>query len=146
MTMYCCRNAPNLWYAPEGPLPSPQARPEVDRGRSIYDDRKQYYINSQSALQQQPSSTSRDHLRQPLSIPPPPQQQAAQPPPQQTRSNDDVQLRRENVVRELNHRNSYLQTKSDPNVPDPDYSPPMPRANPFDNRPQLRSALRTSRF
>ncbi|XP_053676388.1 uncharacterized protein LOC128726598 [Anopheles nili] len=34
----------------------------------------------------------------------------------------------------------------DTDLPTPNYSPPMPRTNPFENRPPLRSVLRNSRF
>lgn len=48
-----------------------------------------------------------------------------------------------NVVREINYRNS---TGNGPNVPEPDYSPSLPRVNHFEKRPPLRSALRPSRY
>lgn len=133
------RGQPNLWYAPTvqqsvQPSQLSQQRAENDRTRTLYDERKQYYQNSQPPPRDQ-------MIRQPLSVPPPPQP-APSPP---IRTANDVQLRQSNVVRELTHRNSYLATKPT-KLPDPDYSPPMPRANPFDNRPQLRSALRSSRF
>lgn len=136
------RNSTNLWYSPPTAAQTPpQHRNEVDNSKALYEERRQYY-NTQSLPH---ASTSREQSRQP--VPPPQQQQAAQPPQPSSFINNDVQLRQSNVVRELNHRNSYLNTRPvGPNVPDPDYSPPMPRANPFDNRPQLRSAMRTSRF
>lgn len=72
------------------------------------------------------------------------------------RQDSDVQLRRDDaaasVVRELNHRHSYNANnnrphRNEPGVPEPDYSPPMPRSNnPYDNRGVLRSALRNSRY
>ncbi|GAB0099181.1 uncharacterized protein DMENIID0001_150270 [Sergentomyia squamirostris] len=71
-----------------------------------------------------------------------------QPPPAPItrRRDDDVILRRDaaaSVAREINHRNSF---RNEPGVPAPDYSPPMPRTNPYDNRPVLKSALRQSRY
>ncbi|KFB51484.1 AGAP006547-PA-like protein [Anopheles sinensis] len=72
------------------------------------------------------------------------------------------------VARELNYRNSFNVTNNglnsvnlrptglnltnpgpptnDADLPTPNYSPPMPRSNPFENRPPLRSVLRNSRF
>uniref|UniRef100_A0A182M8C3 Uncharacterized protein n=1 Tax=Anopheles culicifacies TaxID=139723 RepID=A0A182M8C3_9DIPT len=73
------------------------------------------------------------------------------------------------VARELNYRNSFNVNNSgiaavnlrptglnltnpgplnpgDGDLPTPNYSPPMPRTNPFENRPPLRSVLRNSRF
>ncbi|XP_059614453.1 uncharacterized protein LOC132260398 [Phlebotomus argentipes] len=68
------------------------------------------------------------------------------PPPVVRRRDDDVILRRDaaqSVAREINHRNSF---RNEPGVPAPDYSPPMPRGNPYENRPALKSALRASRY
>lgn len=72
------------------------------------------------------------------------------------------------VARELNYRNSFNVNNSgiaavnlrptglnltnpgplsgETDLPTPNYSPPMPRTNPFENRPPLRSVLRNSRF
>ncbi|XP_035788293.1 uncharacterized protein LOC118464772 [Anopheles albimanus] len=72
------------------------------------------------------------------------------------------------VAQELNYRNSFNVTNSGigavnlrptginllnpgpssngDDLPTPNYSPPMPRLNPFENRPPLRSVLRNSRF
>uniref|UniRef100_A0A182QU48 Uncharacterized protein n=1 Tax=Anopheles farauti TaxID=69004 RepID=A0A182QU48_9DIPT len=72
------------------------------------------------------------------------------------------------VTRELNYRNSFNVNNSgiaavnlrptglnltgpgplngETDLPTPNYSPPMPRTNPFENRPPLRSVLRNSRF
>ncbi|XP_052860997.1 uncharacterized protein LOC128268040 [Anopheles cruzii] len=73
------------------------------------------------------------------------------------------------VAQELSYRNSFNVTNSgigavnlrptginltnpgvspggDTDLPTPNYSPPMPRVNPFENRPPLRSVLRNSRF
>ncbi|XP_055688630.1 uncharacterized protein LOC129793076 isoform X2 [Lutzomyia longipalpis] len=68
------------------------------------------------------------------------------PPPVTRRRDDDVILRRDaaaSVAREINHRNSF---RNEPGVPAPDYSPPMPRSNPYENRPALKSAMRASRY
>ncbi|XP_055708426.1 uncharacterized protein LOC129804821 [Phlebotomus papatasi] len=73
-------------------------------------------------------------------------QQHHPPPPVTRRRDDDVILRRDaaqSVAREINHRNSF---RNEPGVPAPDYSPPMPRSNPYENRPALKSALRQSRY
>uniref|UniRef100_A0A182K925 Uncharacterized protein n=1 Tax=Anopheles christyi TaxID=43041 RepID=A0A182K925_9DIPT len=72
------------------------------------------------------------------------------------------------VARELNYRNSFNVNNNgiaavnlrptglnltnpgplngETDLPTPNYSPPMPRTNPFENRPPLRSVLRNSRF
>uniref|UniRef100_A0A1L8DA46 Putative conserved plasma membrane protein n=1 Tax=Nyssomyia neivai TaxID=330878 RepID=A0A1L8DA46_9DIPT len=73
-------------------------------------------------------------------------QPTQQPPPVTRRRDDDVILRRDaaaSVAREINHRNSF---RNEPGVPAPDYSPPMPRSNPYENRPALKSAMRSSRY
>lgn len=65
---------------------------------------------------------------------------------------DNVILRRDaasaNVARELKDRASYIPPPRVGNeFPDPDYSPSMARAQqPYETRPQLRSALRNSRY
>ncbi|XP_062550290.1 uncharacterized protein LOC134215049 isoform X2 [Armigeres subalbatus] len=114
-------------------------------------------------LARQPS-VEREEIRPdpPKPIPPPP-------PPKNFNMNTVV--RRDaaaaKVAQELNYRNSFnvangnvgpsngLRTFSavppssannEPDLPTPNYSPPMPRINPFENRPPLRSVLRNSRY
>lgn len=79
-------------------------------------------------------------------------------PPQVRRDisrDDDVVIRRDaqsSIAREINQRNSYnppqnnqrINYANEVQVPVPDYSPPPQQR--FDNRPQLRSALRNSRY
>ncbi|XP_055612237.1 uncharacterized protein LOC129758686 [Uranotaenia lowii] len=96
------------------------------------------------------------------------------PPPPPKNFNMNTVVRRDvaaaKVAQELNYRNSLnfpnnnagnagsngLRTFApvntatasggDGDLPTPNYSPPMPRANPFENRPPLRSVLRNSRY
>lgn len=89
-----------------------------------------------------------------------PRQSQYVPPPQIRRDqsrDDDVVIRRDaqsSIAREINQRNSYnpppqsnqrINYANEVQMPVPDYSPPPQRAQ-FDNRPQLRSALRNSRY
>lgn len=75
-----------------------------------------------------------------------------QPPPKQNnqlrRGDDDVVHRNQSaaVARELRRSFSHSNrpTPTGTHIPEPDYSPNMPRA--YDNRPPLRSALRNSRY
>lgn len=65
------------------------------------------------------------------------------PPPPMMSAPHDVVMRNNNVVREINDRNSLNVTRR--NEPNPDYSPPMPRHNnPYDQR--QRSTMNRSRF
>ncbi|XP_058465321.1 uncharacterized protein LOC131438933 [Malaya genurostris] len=109
-------------------------------------------------LQRQPSFDEPEEIRPdpPKPIPPPP-------PPK----NFNTVVRRDaaaaKVAQELNYRNSFNVangtpasglrtfaaapvTGNDGDLPTPNYSPPMPRVNPFENRPPLRSVLRNSRY
>ncbi|XP_058835762.1 uncharacterized protein LOC131692622 [Topomyia yanbarensis] len=112
-------------------------------------------------LQRQQSFTEPEEIRPepPKPIPPPP-------PPKNFNMNTVV--RRDaaaaKVAQELNYRNSFNVTNGTPgsglrtfgaapatgnegDVPtSTNYSPPMPRVNPFENRPPLRSVLRNSRY
>lgn len=92
------------------------------------------------------------------------------PPPPPKNFNFNTVVRRDaaaaKVAQELNYRNSFNMANgnigpsnglrsfapmapppaNDADLPTPNYSPPMPRVNPFENRPPLRSVLRNSRF
>lgn len=93
------------------------------------------------------------------------------PPPPPKNFNMNTVVRRDaaaaKVAQELNYRNSFNVTNAnqgpgnglrtfapappppasnDADLPTPNYSPPMPRVNPFENRPPLRSVLRNSRY
>ncbi|KAJ6642469.1 hypothetical protein Bhyg_07420 [Pseudolycoriella hygida] len=115
------RNQPNLWLAPS----ADQRR----TGTALYEDRKRHYEN-------QPLPNNR------------PANSTFYPPP---RSRDDeIELRRDNnnarLVRELSHRNSRPAVRDEPGVPAPDYSPQMPRSNPYDASPLRPTQKQPSRY
>lgn len=103
-------------------------RPSNNRQRSysqnsIYDDRRQ-----------RPMTTANEFHNYPI-----------------RRRDDDVVLRNNNVVREMNDRNSLNMNNNvrRNDIPNPDYSPPMPRNNnPYDNsrHQQAKTMMRSSRF
>lgn len=103
------RNQPNLWLNPT----LLDQRQQQRSGTTLYEDRKRHYESQQQSR---------------------PTQSTFYPPP---RSRDDeIELRRDNnnarLVRELSHRNTR---SAEPNVPAPDYSPQMPRSNPYESSP-----------
>jgi len=123
---YGQKNQPNLWVAPTVPVEQ-RHRP----GSALYEERKRHYEN-------QPLPHHR--ANQPIST--------FYPPP---RSRDDeIELRRDNnnarLVRELSHRNSRPAGRDEPSVPAPDYSPQMPRSNPYDASPLRPTQKQPSRY
>lgn len=114
------------FHSPRANYPTtelPQHRSRSQSAHSIYDDR----------------------LVRPSSLQPPPPKHNNQ----LRRGDDDVVHRNQSaaVARELRRSFSHSNRPSTTNgthIPEPDYSPNMPRA--YDNRPPLRSALRNSRY
>jgi len=119
------KNQPNLWIAPTVAVDQRQRN-----GSELYENRKRHYEN-------QPTPQNR-----------PPQPSSFYPPP---RSRDDeIELRRNTnnarLVRELSHRNTRPIGRDEPNVPAPDYSPQMPRSNPYETSPLRTTQKQASRF
>lgn len=110
---YGNKNQPNLWLAPTVAVDQRQRA-----GSALYEERKRHY-------ETQPVPHSRPT---PSSFYPPPRSR-----------DDEIVLRRDNnnarLVRELSHRNTRPAGRDEPNVPAPDYSPQMPRSNPYDVSP-----------
>lgn len=121
---YGNKNQPNLWIAPSVAV---DQRHQQRSGTALYEERRRHYDN-------QPQSR--------------PAQSTFYPPP---RSRDDeIELRRDNnnarLVRELSHRNSRPAGRDEPNVPVPDYSPQMPRTNPYETSPLKPTQKQPSRY
>lgn len=121
------RKQPNLWTAPTVKADQRQS------GIELYEERKHYYEN------------------QPL-----PHQRPAQPTstfyPPSRNVEDRVEMRRANAIlvrqelaRELSIRNSRSIGPNETNVPASDYSPHMPRANPYEASP-LRMTTQQTRY
>lgn len=107
--------------------------------RSVYDERKQFYANASAAVA---ASTSAGP------IPPPPPMKPVKPtsqPPAQQRPISTLEANQNRVVLELNRRSQVPQqfassaaasssSSAARRQNDADYSPPMPRVNPFEMR------------
>lgn len=100
-------------------------------GTALYEDRKRHYEN-QPLPHQRPTTQS-------SSFYPPPRSR-----------DDEIELRRDTnnarLVRELSHRNTQPALRGEPNVPAPDYSPQMPRSNPYDASPLRPTQKQPSRY
>ncbi|KAG4066319.1 hypothetical protein HA402_000543 [Bradysia odoriphaga] len=118
---YGNKNQPNLWLAPTLTV---DQRNQQRAGSALYEERKRHYDN-------QPQNR--------------PTQSTFYPPPRSR--DDDIELRRDNnnarLVRELSHRNTR---REEPNVPAPDYSPQMPRSNPYEASPLKPTQKQSSRY
>lgn len=97
----------------------------------MYEERKRHYENQPLPHHRQTQHTSSFY------------------PPPRSRDNE-IELRRDTnnarLVRELSHRNSRPITRDEPNVPAPDYSPQMPRSNPYEVSPLRATPKQPSRY
>lgn len=118
-----CRNQPNLWLAPT----VSDQRQQQRSGSALYEERRRHYEN-------QPQSR-----HAPSSFYPPPRSR-----------DDEIELRRDNnnarLVRELSHRNTRTIGRDEPNLPAPDYSPQMPRSNPYEVSPLRPTQKQQSKY
>lgn len=121
---YGNKNQPNLWLAPT--VAVDQRNQQRPSGSALYEERRRHYDNQ--TLPQTRSAQSTFY------------------PPARSRD-DDIELRRDNnnarLVRELSHRNTR---REEPNVPAPDYSPHMPRSNPYEASPLKPTQKQSSRY
>lgn len=133
----------NLWIN----QPQSHSQPSTQfNTRSLYEDRKRHY-DAQSITA--PIQTSNRQLK-------PWESEEREPVTPIHSSNrqlkpweNDGRENAASIARELNYRQSTLNTtpKPEPNLPDPDYSPTIPRVNrTLDGRSQSRNALKSSRF
>lgn len=110
----------------------------------MFEERKQFYNSLQPI--RSPVVYDNHSNQQQQQQPPQPTQQPQYIVQNQRSVDQDFELRQSKVLRELNQRQSQqIAAAPKPTLPDPDYSPPMPRANPFDSRVP-KSALRSSKF
>lgn len=130
------RDSPNLWYSPPSPQPQPtvEHREPFHHSRSVFEERKNFYDNlSRSNV---PRAVVNHGSNNPAVLHLSPSHDP----------DTDIQYRQKKVVNELNQRQSQMPPPPPPQqqqqqanggryaVPEPDYSPPMPRVNPFELR------------
>uniref|UniRef100_A0A182PRX6 Uncharacterized protein n=1 Tax=Anopheles epiroticus TaxID=199890 RepID=A0A182PRX6_9DIPT len=153
----------------EGPIPveSPVPPPQQDWSQQRTFEPKPTVVVSRTL-----EPLARPQSSEPEERPPVDNRPIPPPPPPKNFMNTVVRrdVAAAKVARELNYRNSFNVNNgnagiaavnlrptglnltnpgplnSDGDLPTPNYSPPMPRSNPFENRPPLRSVLRNSRF